>query len=172
MDLKVSIWTVVNLSVSHRYDPLAILRNRLVGHVIIRLPVIKGWFKPIAIQLKLEIKVLGGNGQIFSIDAFYDTGCESMALLYSEAQPILIQGAAGNFQPVTVNTASSSTNACIQVHVRIMLHNRKKVVLDWEKTLCNPHQSIPARIFLGKLANHKFVCVASSKHEVYQKMPN
>ena len=89
----------------------------------------------------------------------YDTGCKSMALLYSETQFRLMQGAAGNFQPVTVNTVSSSTNAQhIQAHVRIMSDDQTKVVLDWKKTLCNPHQSIPAHIFQGTLAEPKFIC--------------
>lgn len=57
----------------------------------------------IATKLKLEIKVLGrngGSGQTCGMDVSYDSGCQSMAFPYSEAEPMLTQAAASNLHPV------------------------------------------------------------------------
>ena len=123
----------------------------------------------------------GGNGQKFTIDVHYDTGCSSMAIPFSDITVMMTTYGLNNLSKVRTRTASGQGMAqIVSLLTRVLDRHAEKELLAWHETCCHIYHNIGTRIFRSNLESSCFTCthpslqrlyVAHSKRQLCLRMP-
>jgi hypothetical protein len=145
------------------------------------------WFCFILIvffQLKLEVLVRpsnGGNGQSFTMDVCYDSGCKSMAIPSADLSSLMTQAGIHGLVSIPTNTAAGKGRAHkARIRVQVLTRDATQILIPWHSVFCSCYGSIAYRIFRGTLESTLFLCnhphqdrlyVARTKQQLLQRMP-